>query len=130
MGLVLSEAWAHGGLEATAMDLPSEALLQPDSWMGLAGALAVAQLGRRYLPLFVLGQLLSPNGALAGLAVMVLARVGLKTGGSAWALALVAGLMIPATSLPLEALALLPLAAVRRPVLWVVGVLGGFALCF
>mgnify|MGYP006928230857 CR=1 FL=1 len=132
MGLVLiRDALAHGGLQATAMDMASSSLL-PDAgpWLGLLGALGVAQLGRRWLPLYLLGQLLSPGLALGGLVLLYLGRQGL-VGEVRWpaAVALLAGLALPAESIALEALALLPLALLKRPLAWVCGIAGGWALC-
>ena len=127
---LLGTARAHDGLVATALDVPAASVVpDPTTLLGLLGALAVARLGRRWLPVFFLGQLLSPGLALGGVALLYLGRQALV--GEVrwpWAAALLAGLALPAGSFPLELVALLPLTRVERPLSWLVGVAGGWAL--
>ncbi len=128
--LLIGNALAHSALDPTAMDLPAGSFFpSPTLWLGLLGALAVSQLGRRWLPLYLLGQLLSPGLAVGGVALLYLGRQGLR--GEVrwpWAVALFAGLALPAGSYALELLALLPLAFVRRPLYWLTGLAGGWQL--
>jgi len=127
--LLIGTALAHS-LDPTPMDLPAASLFpSPTLWIGLLGALAVSQFGRRWLPLYLLGQLLSPGLAIGGVALLYLGRQGLRGEPRwPWAVALLAGLALPAGSYALELLALLPLAFVRRPLYWLTGIAGGWTL--